>query len=143
MSLKTDSTVINDVRYTCTQLNAKDAVRLQMKIAKFIGDAASSIKDLDGDAWQVAAIGGILQHLDNDEFFDGVYLKLINSCKKVDSNGNGSLIDFNNDFAGKLMDAHKVFVFALRVNYEDFINAVSSTFGGGKKAMEILENIIS
>jgi hypothetical protein len=142
VSLKPGVKKIGDHTYSCTQLDAIEAVKLQFKISKYIGEPLATL-NFASDI-QMEAVKSFLSNLDSDEFFNDIYMKLILTCRRVDSKGNGEFINFNRDFAGNLLEAHQVFLFALLVNYEDFISAVISKYfpGGDGQIIKTLKEKI-
>ena len=127
--LKTKKEKIGEYTYTCTQMNATDAIRMQFKIGKFIADPLAKVFVSDDESGKVKGLAELLKNIDDDDFYD-IYIKLISSCFRVGKDGKGALVDIDADFSGNLKEAFLVFIFAFKVNFADFLEGAAGIFGG-------------
>lgn len=127
MACKTEKKEINGHEYSCTQLPASEAIKIQLKLTNILGESLGSVlgalvtkRDEDEDSSLKSALGSLGSKLDSQDFYD-LFVKMINTCAK-----DGKRINFEQEFSGNILGAWEVFIFALQVNYRDFIDGLLS-----------------
>lgn len=121
--IETKEKIINGSTYSVTQLPARRALRLQAKLVKLLGPAASAIfvasGDLDtADQAIPKAVASLASQLD-DKNFDQLVLELLQGQARI----NGKEITehvLDMEFAGKLNELFLLLGFVLEVNFGDF-----------------------
>lgn len=114
---------INGSVYTVTQMTAIRALKMQARLFKLLGPAASAIfiaaaKDVDSaDNSIPLAISHLGNQLD-EKTFENLVLDLMAGVRKDGMELKKELIDM--EFAGNLNTLYLVLQFILEVNYADF-----------------------
>lgn len=114
---------INNSTYMVTQLPARRALKLQAKLLKLLGPAASELflaaaKDIhNADSAIPKAISLLVNELD-DKTFDVFIMEMIQGVRKDGIELNEKTVDI--EFAGKLNELFLVVQYVLEVNYGDF-----------------------
>lgn len=109
--------------YMVTQLPARRALKLQAKLLKLLGPAASEIflaaaKDIDNaDRSIPKAISLLVSELD-DKTFDSFIMEMLVGVRKDGMELNEKTADL--EFAGKLNELFLVIQYVLEVNFGDF-----------------------
>lgn len=114
---------INNSTYMVTQLPARRALKLQAKLLKLLGPAASEIfiaaaKDIySADSAIPQAIRLLVNELD-DKTFDTFVMEMLQGVRKDGMELNEKTVDL--EFAGKLNELFLVLQYVLEVNFGDF-----------------------
>lgn len=121
--IETKEKVINGSSYSVTQLPARRALRLQAKLMKLLGPAASTIfvasGDLDtADQAIPKAVSALAAQLD-DKTFDQLILELLQGqARKNGKEITENVLDM--EFSGNLNELYLLLIFVLEVNFGDF-----------------------
>lgn len=128
MSCKTVNEKINGHEYSCTQYPAIDGMEFKLEVIKILGPAISGLvpylKSNEDDNIQVAALSSAIEKL----FYVASPKELTNLIIRMLTTGHtkrdGERLTetlFNQIYAGDdMMEAYKVFIFILKVNYAGF-----------------------
>lgn len=131
---------INNSTYMVTQLPARRALKLQAKLLKLLGPAASQIfiaaanNLLTADDAIPKAITLLVNELD-DKTFDTFIMELLQGVRKDGMELNEKTVDL--EFAGSLNELFLVIQYILEVNFGDFFQE-----GGILKALFPKDEII-
>jgi hypothetical protein len=114
--------IINGRKYSFGYLPVDEALKVEIAIAKVIGEplfkaATGDENDPDGASAIAVALGIMFSKIDADE--------LISLMKKVFEfvSCDGQRVDMNSTFSGgHIKDMHQVFIAALRYNFADFFD---------------------
>jgi hypothetical protein len=119
---------IGDRTYTFGMLPAVEAVKVEIAIAKVIGEplfqSLVAADKVDGvvnkEAIGAAAIGMLTSRMNADE--------LLQTMETVfnHTSVNGERIEINSAFTGRNVELWKVFIGGLRYNFRDFFDAMGS-----------------
>ncbi len=153
MSRETKTKEIDGFEYTCTQFPPQKALRILTKLTKYLGGplaelmksagSAKGLMDMDTDNLD---IGGALMSLGNSMGPDDLYILSKDVCESVIASKSenepealsGQLKEnvFDQHFVGPkgLKRLFKVLVFALEVNYGDFLEEVVAGASSAKAA---------
>lgn len=112
---------INGAMYSVTQLPARRALRLQAKLIKLFGAAASQLfvgTANQSDEYLVKAIQALVCELD-DKTFDQFVMEMLQGVRKNGMELKPEVVDM--EFAGNLNDLYFLLKFVLEVNFGDFL----------------------
>lgn len=130
--IETRETTINEEQYSCTQLPARRALRLQYKLIKLFGPGVSLVLrpdmskgKMEGATFTIginqqaiaSAIMSITSQMD-DAAFEGLIKEILQGVRKGGRELTDSFID--HEFAGDMGTLWKVVWFALGTNYDSF-----------------------
>jgi Phage tail assembly chaperone protein, TAC len=139
MALKKETLEVNGNTYLYIQLSPSEALPLQMKISKIIGPAiAHLMQHLTGDNRSDneagIAIAGAFSEIFSD--CDPEELTKLIKTVVVRVRKNGKHVVFDEDFQDDLELLYRLFFWALKVNFGNFIKGV-----GAKVGLTKLENV--
>lgn len=132
--------IIGDRTYSFGMLPAVDAVRVEVSVAKVLGEPLfKALMEVDGkekspEAIGATAIGLLTSKMDADELLTTMET-LFNH-----TTANGQRIEINSAFTGRNGELWKVFMGALRYNFQDFFDALSSVLPQDMKTKLDLSN---
>lgn len=131
--IETLETEINGATYSVTQMTARKALRMQARLLKLLGPAASVIivaaskkKSDDGEISDDAdnaiplAVTHLVDQLD-EKNFDALVLDLLVGVRKNNMELTPQIIDI--EFSGDLNSLFLLLKFVLEVNFSDFFEA--------------------
>lgn len=127
--------VIGDRTYAFGMLPAVEAVRVEIAIAKVIGEplfqslVTADKKDgvVNAEAIGASAIGMLTARMNAEE--------LLQTMETVfnHTSVNGTRVEMNSTFTGRNVELWKVFIAGLRYNFQDFFDALGSILPSGIK----------
>jgi hypothetical protein len=120
--------IMGDRTYSFGTIPAVEAVRVEIAIARVIGEplfkAMTENDGKDVEAVGASVIGLLTSRMDADE------LLAVMGIVFNHTSANGQRIEINSTFTGRNRELWQVFVGALRFNFQDFFDALSSILPG-------------
>lgn len=142
MALKTESRRIGERDVDTTQLPARRAVKLAGKLARLLAPAFGKVKGLTGQsdlADLAPALGSFFGALPPDEY-DSLLIEIL-CMTTVTHEGRRLTLDrverIDEVFGADMMGMLKVCMFALQVNFADFIAGMPNVPGAASKAAPV------
>ena len=129
MAVKTETTTINDIEYSCTQMAPSEAGPIKFQLIGIFGSALSDIvavmKDSEEAQLQVvlASVQKVIKDTGPEELFAFIK-KLVKKANRKNEDGKYTRIDdkvFEEVFADNMTEIYHVFGFVLRVNFGGFL----------------------
>lgn len=127
--IETKEKEINGCKYTCTQMTARRALRMQAKLLKLFGASLAQIflpgeqTPLSGLAFSKDEVIKALQSLASElseHVFDNLVVELLKDVRKDGIELTENVIDL--EFAGDLYTLFEVVFFVLEVNFSSFFS---------------------
>jgi len=131
--IETREKEIKGSRYTVTQLPARRAIALKAKLIKLLGPSLMHLfnlskdkSDEDNSCILSKAIETLADKLDPVEF-ENLIVQLLATARKDGKELLPHVIDI--EFAGDMEALYTLLIFALEVNYENFLSLVGLNIG--------------